>query len=129
MYRLLYTISLLLCLSCTQTTDIRLTEVREKMETAPAEALELLQSIPDPADLNRKNKALFNLLYIQALDKNNFPIESDSLIHIALSYYKSRGKSRELAETYFYLGYYFVENSMTQEAIHTFLRAEKIAST
>lgn len=127
MYRLLYTLSLLLCLSCTKTTDIRLTEVRKKMETSPAEALELLQSIPNSVDLNRKDRALFSLLYIQALDKNNLPIESDSLIHIALNYYKSQRKSRELAETYFYLGYYFVENSMTQEAIHTFLQAEKIA--
>lgn len=127
MFRLLYTISILFCFSCTKTNDIRLTEIRNKMEIAPTEALKLLQSIPNPDDLNRKDKALFSLLFIQSLDKNNLPIESDSLIHIALNYYKSQGKPRELAETHFYLGCYFVENSMTQEAIHTFLQAEKIA--
>lgn len=116
----------IMCYACARTPDKKLAEAKSQMETAPAEALKILQSM-DTRSLSRKENALYSLLYVQALDKNVLPQKSDSLVRIALDYYEGRKPSVELARAYYYLGCYFVEYSMQQEAIRVFLQAEKIA--
>lgn len=128
MYRFLFLILFLCGVSCARVEDERLLMAKESMKDSPGKSLLILNSISDKSDLDKQGKALYNLLYVQALDKNILPIKSDSLIYIALDYYKEQGNSVELAQVYYYLGCYFVEYFMTQEAIQAFLQAEKIAN-
>lgn len=118
---------LLCCSACQQRTDVLLLQAESLIDSLPEVALQILKEKGKREQLDQHNKALYALLYTKALDKNALPIESDSLLQIALSYYETGSESIQLAESYYYLGCYFVEISMTQEAIQTFLKAEQIA--
>lgn len=118
-------------MACSQEMDTRLLQAEGMMNNSPKEALELLRAIDRPQEFSKKEKAYYNLLYTQALDKNTLTIENDSMIRFALDYYKARKNSIELAKSYFYLGCYFVGASLQEQeqAILAFLNAEEVAKS
>lgn len=59
------------------------------MDSAPDSSLYILQNIPHK-ELLGEDKALYALLMTQAAFKNHEPTNSDSLINIAVDYYKER---------------------------------------
>lgn len=113
--------------ACTNTPDVRLLQADRMMDSIPAEALSLLKSIDNTTGFSKKEQALYNLLYTQALDKNALTIENDSMIRAALDYYKGKSNSIELAKCYFYLGCFCVDVSLKKQAIEAFAEAENIA--
>ena len=83
---LLITIIFLPFSACKDTPAI-LIKAEQQMETAPDSALQLLKTTHLDNFHLPSDKALYALLYSQALDKNEIKIESDSLITLASDYY------------------------------------------
>ena len=77
--------------SCTQTgMDVKLLEqVENCVEVYPDSAMQLINLIENPEHLHGKERADYALLLAQTLDKNYLDsLQSDSLIKIAVDYYK-----------------------------------------
>ena len=64
------------------------------MDTYPDSALQLLKTIDSKHLVTKEGKARYALLYSQALDKNYIDVTEDSLINIAVEYYKDKKKYR-----------------------------------
>lgn len=72
------------------------------METSPDSALHILQHIQNVNAMSDGDRALYGLLYFQALDKNNKPLKPDSLIKFSLNYYQNHNDNIHLASCYYY---------------------------
>ena len=127
---LLYSLIISLCLlisSCNHgsvTTSI-LSEAEKVMTEYPDSALKLLQSIPNPEGLTGKAQADYALLYSQALDKNYIDTANDSLIQIAVDYYKDRDDAKSKFYAYYYLGRVHVNGNRLDQATLAFMNAEQ----
>jgi len=66
---------------------LELKTAEQIMEAAPDSALRILRQINEKKISGASNRALYALLFSQALDKNDIKSESDSLISIATDYY------------------------------------------
>lgn len=127
---LLYSLIISLCLlisSCNHgsvTTSI-LSEAEKVMTEYPDSALKLLQSIPNPEGLTGKAQADYALLYSQALDKNYIDTANDSLIQIAVNYYKNRSDVKAKFYAYYYLGRVYVNGNQYDKATLAFINAEQ----
>lgn len=64
------------------------------MQNFPDSSLTILQSISPEQLSDKEEKALYSLLYSQALDKNYIDITDDSVINIAVNYYSKRNDER-----------------------------------
>lgn len=71
---------------CSHTPE-KLNAAEQLMDTHPDSALKLLRTIKPSLFISPAHKALYALLYSQAMDKNEIKLESDSLISIATGYY------------------------------------------
>ncbi len=96
---LILVVSLLL-ITCKDTPAI-LIKAERLMETAPDSALQLLKTTQVENFYLPSDKALYALLYCQALDKNGIPFELDSLISIATDYYDSSQPERATNAWYY----------------------------
>lgn len=127
---LLYSLIISLCLlisSCNHssvTTSI-LSEAEKVMTEYPDSALKLLQSIPNPERLTGSAQARYALLYSQALDKNYIDAANDSLIQIAVDYYKDRSDVKAKFYAYYYLGRVHVNGNRLDQATLAFMNAEQ----
>lgn len=106
------------------TTSI-LSEAEKVMTEYPDSALKLLQSIPNPEGLTGKAQADYALLYSQALDKNYIDTANDSLIQIAVDYYKDRNDVKAKFYSYYYLGRVYVNGNQYDKATLAFINAEQ----
>ncbi|EGF51953.1 tetratricopeptide repeat protein [Bacteroides fluxus] len=92
--------------SCTEKAvfDV-LDKAESSMETHPDSALFLLHHISHPGKLRGKQRADYALLLTQARDKNYLDsLQSDSLIGIAVDYYKDRDDDVKAGKSLFYYG-------------------------
>ena len=106
------------------TTSI-LSEAEKVMTEYPDSTLKLLQSIPNPEGLTGKAQADYALLYSQALDKNYIDTANDSLIQIAVNYYKNRSDVKAKFYAYYYLGRVYVNGNQYDKATLAFINAEQ----
>ena len=80
-----------------------LRRVEACMELFPDSALSLLSQIECPECMRGQQRADYALLLTQALDKNYLDnLQSDSLIMIAVEYYKQEGDKLKAGKAYFY---------------------------
>lgn len=116
-------------ISCRSTPDtvVQTLSLAEKcMEAHPDSALNLLKSISHPETLHGMAQADYGLLMTQAMDKNYLPLESDSLISIALGYYGSHeGNSVKQGKSFFYYGRVMKELNRPEDAMKYYLKAKK----
>ena len=94
-------------ISCVQEKEDNnvLRRVEACMELFPDSALSLLSQIDCPECLRGQQRADYALLLTQALDKNYLDsLQSDSLIMIAVEYYKQEGDKLKAGKAYFYYG-------------------------
>lgn len=89
----------------------------------PDSALQLLQQIANPQDFNDPNRAFYALLLTQARYKSCVPLESDSLIRIAVDYYEDGNEKERLAKSYFYWGCVHAEKEERLEAIDLYMKS------
>lgn len=73
------------------------------MLSKPDSALNLLKNFSIQEMPNKSAKAMYALLLTQALDKNYIHHQNDSMITIAIDYYKNNENNNLKAKAYFYL--------------------------
>lgn len=113
--------------------DISCSAELEKIEkiinTYPDSALIMLQSMEsEPFDSDR-DRALYSILYSQALDKNYIDVKSDSIIRRAIDYYSEERDDRRMAQALYYSGVVELNRDSTIRALDNFLKASDLAST
>ncbi|MGM9846635.1 MAG: hypothetical protein ACI31F_01650 [Muribaculaceae bacterium] len=116
---------LLLAASCssTQVTDERLLAVENIMDARPDSALQLLQNIDKSKLSTDYDKAMFALLYSQALDKNYIDLENDSIISLATKYFEKIEDTYHLSLASFYHGRVLMNAKKYAEAACYMLQA------
>ena len=124
---------LLLSLSCTgcakdaALVTEHLQSAASLMQERPDSSLYILEHIDSDNLSSLKNKAKYALLYSQALDKNYIDKTNDSLILVAVDYYREHGNEQEQMLAYYYLGRVQYNAQAYQSAILSFLQAEEYA--
>lgn len=96
------------------------------MEECSDSALVYLHQIPDPEKLTGENQADYCLLLTQAMDKNDLPLSSDSLIQIAVGYYSNKGDAECKAKALFYKGRVFQQQGNLEGATLLYKKAESM---
>lgn len=96
------------------------------MSASPDSSLQILQSM-DAKHLHGEDNALYALLLTQAKFKNHIPVKSDSLINIAVEYYKVGKDSLRKAQSYFYKGRIEANTNNLQKALIFYQRASEAA--
>ena len=90
-------------------------------------AYSVLKAIDCKELLSESDRAFYALLYTQAQYKNVDSIGSDSLINIALDYYKDNHNREHYTRTLIYKGAVMEELGNPEEALEWYLRAENNA--
>ena len=78
---------------------------------------------------NNEEEALFSLLLTQAKDKKCIPHVNDSLISIAVNYYKNTNNYNLKSKSYLYLGRVLQESNHISQAIQAYLNALSCRTT
>lgn len=115
--------------SCTSKSDqiaTTLQQVEQCMEAYPDSALKLLNGIPNPNELEDKERADYLLLLTQARDKNYMDISADSSIIFAVDYYRRSGDKRKYGEAMYYYGCVLQVKQDVTQAMKIFLEAKQI---
>jgi len=99
------------------------------MLSKPDSALNLLKNISIQEMPNKSAKAMYALLLTQALDKNYIHHQNDSMISIAIDYYKNNKDNNLKAKSYFYLGRVYHDNEEYIKATKAYLTALKTTPT
>lgn len=93
------------------------------MLSKPDSALNLLKNFSIQEMPNKSAKAMYALLLTQALDKNYIHHQNDSMITIAIDYYKNNENNNLKAKAYFYLGRVYQDNEEYIKATEAYLTA------
>ena len=104
----------------------KLLQAEAVMNEYPDSALNLLKGIEQPELQTREHHARYALLYSQALDKNYIDLTSDSLINIAVNYYKNRDDVRAKFLSYYYLGRIYTNANNLTQATLAYMEAEQL---
>lgn len=96
-------ICLLLVASCNSPHANDLNRAELIMDDQPDSALLILSRIKTPLP-TKKQEAKYALLLSQAYDKNYIDLTTDSLISLAVDYYKMHGPLEDRMKAWFYLG-------------------------
>ena len=94
------------------------------MESNPDSALHILQHMhTNKLMLTSSDRALYGLLYFQALDNNKMTLQPDSLIDYSLGYYQHTSDKSRLALCYFYKARLFKIAQQYDQATVLYLKA------
>lgn len=115
-YIILFLFPLLSACSADKQTEKLLMQVDSVLEEYPDSALHLLNALPNPQELSRKESARYALLVARATDKAvKSLLPCDSLLDIALHYYDKDEKEQAVA--LLYKGRLEIEMNNTEESI------------
>ena len=114
--------------SCQHRTPITsvFAEAESLMYTHPDSALTLLQAIPNPEQLTGREQADYALLMTQAKSRNQIYATSDSLIRIAVDYYKNSDEMEQKAKSLLYLGDVMMDMERYADATRPLKQAEEL---
>lgn len=113
--------------SCSDNRTVKeLGKIETLMQENPGKALETLENIDGRTLKGDKAKALYALLYSQAKDKNWIDETDDSLINIAVNYFKESKDTYHKFLSYFYCGRVYQNAGNLAKAIISFTKAEDI---
>ena len=101
-------------------------EAESLMYTYPDSALKLLQAIPNPEQLTGRAQADYALLMTQAKSRNQIWATSDSLIRIAVDYYKNSDEMGQKAKSLLYLGDVLMDMERYADATLPLKQAEEL---
>lgn len=96
------------------------------MESRPDSALTILREIPNPQKMRGKAQADYCLLMTQAAYKSYLPFTSDSLLSVAVDYYRSVDALSLLGKALYYKGCFYKENNDLIQAVAYFKQAEAL---
>ena len=131
MKKLLYFALLLaLCVvGCSRKVDSRLVLADSLVETRPDSAYVILCSVNPDSLSEGENRALYSLLMSQAMYKCDVRAKNDSLINIAVDYYKSTDNRANYARSLLFKGAVLYEMGEKEEALRFYKQAETVADT
>ena len=104
----------------------KLSQAEIYMNEEPEAALRVLESIGQPDLHTKEHHARYALLYSQALDKNYIDKTNDSLINIAVDYYKDHDDVRAKFLSYYYQGRIYTNANNLTQATLAYLEAEQL---
>ena len=96
------------------------------MNVRPDSALALLNLIQFPQEMKTADRALYSLLFTQAEQKNRISHTNDSLIRIAVDYYKDKDDKEQETKACYYLGCVYQDIGDIVGATDAFLKALNI---
>lgn len=106
-----------------------LTTASNLLPTSIDSATLLLSEIESPLELSNSNRALYAILYLEALDKSYKPItEYDSLINFAVSYYKGGLELQNYAKAKFYLARVYEDKGELELSVANYIDTKNIAA-
>ena len=131
MKKLLYVFLLFaLCVvGCSRKVDSRLVLADSLVENRPDSAYVILRSVNPDSLSGGENRALYSLLMSQAMYKCNVRAKNDSLINIAVDYYKSTDNRANYARSLLFKGAVLYEMGEKEEALRFYKQAETVADT
>ena len=106
-------------------TDV-LNRAEAVMNEHPDSALNLLRTLTFDDFRKESNRARYALLHSQALDKNYIDVMSDSLISVAVEYYKDKDDVRSKFLSYYYMGRVHANGGNSLKAMLSFTKAEQL---
>ena len=106
-------------------TDV-LNRAEAVMNEHPDSALNLLRTLTFDDFQKEKNRARYALLHSQALDKNYIDVTSDSLISVAVEYYKDKDDVRSKFLSYYYLGRVHANGERYLQATSCLMESEQL---
>ena len=102
-----------------------LDDVESFISEYPERALSVLDSLSSSGELpEHEAKARFALLYSMALDKNYIDSTDDSLINVAVKWYRRHGSPDEKLKSYYYQGRIYQNAGDKESAMESFVKAE-----
>jgi len=100
------------------------------MESDPDSALHILQHMhTNSMMLSSGDRALYGILLFQALDKNDKPLQPDSLISFSLNYYLNVNDKSNLAKSYYYKARVYKQAQRFDDATLLYLKALDITQS
>ena len=106
-------------------TDV-LNRAEALMDEHPDSSLTLLRTLTFDDFRKESNRARYALLHSQALDKNYIDVTGDSLISVAVEYYKDKDDVRNKFLSYYYMGRVHANGERYAKAVLSFLESEKL---
>lgn len=97
------------------------------MNEHPDSSLTLLRTLSFDDFQKESNRARYALLHSQALDKNYIDVTNDSLISVALEYYKDKDDVRSKFLSYYYMGRVHANGERYLQATSCLMEAEQLA--
>ena len=114
-----------IAVSCTGRGIIRaLDDIESCLSEHPDSALSVLDSLSTADIQGREANAKFALLYSMALDKSYIDATDDSLINIAVDWYRNHGTADERLKSDYYQGRVYQNAGDNEAAMESFVRAE-----
>lgn len=104
-----------------------LIQAQKLAENSPAEALALLDSIPNPEAMEKGEYMQYIITRTQAKYKDNQSVADDTLIFEAQRYFDTKGNTAQSALAHFYSGYVNYQNKKPDKALSSFMEAENYA--
>lgn len=101
---------------------------KEIMLERPDSALKILEEYKDIDDLPVQLRATYNLLLIEARDKNYVVHTSDSLINTVVNYFEHSDDPVMKAKAYYYQGRVYKDMQQVEKAALCFKKAETVAN-
>ena len=97
------------------------------MNEHPDSSLTLLRTLSFDDFKKESNRARYALLHSQALDKNYIDVTNDSLISVAVEYYKDKDDVRGKFLSYYYMGRVHANGERYLQATSCLMEAEQLA--
>lgn len=106
-------------------TDV-LNRAETLMDEHPDSSLVLLRTLTFDDFRKESNRARYALLHSQALDKNYIDVTSDSLISVAVEYYKDKDDVRGKFLSYYYMGRVHANGERYLQATSCLMESEQL---
>ena len=106
-------------------TDV-LNRAEAVMNGHPDSALNLLRTLTFDDFQKESNRARYALLHSQALDKNYIDVTGDSLISVAVEYYKDKDDVRSKFLSYYYMGRVHANGERYLQATSCLMESEQL---
>ncbi len=106
-----------------------LTKAEQIVFTQPDSVVRMLAPSWNDTTMNEADRALFGLLYTEALHRSGLYIGSDSLIKASREYFELHGDDKHLARALLHHGIILYQQQQTREGILAMKKAEQMAGS
>ena len=130
MRNILCIIILIIIVGCSheQSHNELLTQAEQIVFTHPDSVVGMLSPRWNDTAMNEADRALFGLLYTEAIHRSGLYIDTDSLIKASKEYFERHGDNKHLARALLHHGIILYQQQKTREAILYIKQAEQMAN-